>query len=149
MKILLLYILAFTGGVSLAIQAGLNAQLGAFVKQPIVAVIASSIASAVFGISLFILFQKGSIATISFQQTPWYLWFVGGLFSMIGISLYFYTIPKLGLFKMITWGLCGQLLFSVVAGKFGWLHLPVEPITSKKITGAIAMIVGIVLINSK
>ena len=53
MKLLLLYLLAFTGGVFLAIQAGFNSQLGSLLKQPVLAVIATSISSAFFG-SLFI-----------------------------------------------------------------------------------------------
>ncbi len=50
---------------------------------------------------------------------------------------------------MIAIGLCGQLLFSVVAGHFGWLNLPGDPITFKKLMGVLAMIVGIFLINLK
>lgn len=149
MKLLLLYLLAFVGGVFLAIQAGFNTQLGTIVKQPVLAVVSTSIASAFFGCIVILFFGKETIQLNAFQQVPWYLWFVGGLFSMIGISLYFYTIPKLGISNMIAFGLCGQLLFSVIAGKFGWLNLPVEPITTKRIIGVFAMMVGIILINTK
>lgn len=149
MKSLFLSLLAFTGGIFLAIQAGFNTQLGSQLKQPILAVIASSITSAIFGTSFFLLQNTKSIQLKTLQDTPWYLWGVGGLFSVLGISLYFYTIPKLGISKMIDWGLCGQLLFSLLAGTYGWLNLPVEPLTSKRISGAIAMIIGIILINSK
>jgi transporter family-2 protein len=149
MKLIFLYVLAFTGGIFLAVQAGFNTQLGALAKHPVVAVVSTSIASAIFG-SCFILFtNKGNVSVQIVHQVPWYLWFVGGLFSMIGISLYFYTIPKLGISKMIALGLCGQLLFSLLAGKFGWLNLPIEPITPKKLIGVFAMITGIFLINSK
>ncbi|MFV0467564.1 MAG: DMT family transporter [Dysgonomonas sp.] len=149
MKLLLLYILAFTGGVFLAVQAGFNTQLGSLVKQPVMAVVSTSIASAIFG-GLFILFlSKGSFQLSTIQQVPCHLWFIGGLFSMVGISLYFYTIPKLGISKMIALGLCGQLIFSLIAGKYGWLNLPVEPLTTKRFVGAIAMIIGTVLINTK
>tara|TARA_B100001750_G_scaffold115527_1_gene91371 strand:+ start:279681 stop:280124 length:444 start_codon:yes stop_codon:yes gene_type:complete len=144
-----LYILAFTGGVFLAIQAAFNTQLGATLKQPIMAVVAASITSALFG-ALFLLFTStDNMKLVIFQKVPWYLWFIGGLFSMIGISLYFYTIPKLGISKMIALGLCGQLIFSLIAGKFGWLNLPIEPITAKRFIGALAMIIGIILINTK
>ncbi len=149
MKLFFLYLMAFTGGVFLAVQAGFNTQLGSLVKQPILAVISTSIASAVFGSLFIIFFTKGSIQLSTLQQVPWHLWFIGGLFSMMGISLYFYTIPKLGISKMIALGLCGQLIFSLIAGKFGWLDLPVEPLTTKRLFGAFAMIIGILLINSK
>lgn len=149
MKLLLSYILAFTGGVFLAVQAGFNAQLGSLVKQPVMAVVSTSIASGIFGGLFILLLGKGSVQLSTMQQVPWYLWFIGGLFSMVGISLYFYTIPKLGISKMIACGLCGQLIFSLIAGKYGWLNLPVEPLTTKRLVGAIAMIIGIILINTK
>ena len=149
MKSILIYTLAFTGGVFLAVQAGFNTQLGSILKQPIIAVISTSITSVVFGLLILLVISKGNIQLQIFGEVPWFLWFIGGLFSMIGITLYFYTIPKLGISKMIALGLCGQLIFSLIAGKFGWLNLPVEPLTTKRLVGAFAMIVGIILINSK
>lgn len=150
MKLLILnYILAFIGGVFLAVQAGFNTQLGSLLKQPVLAVISTSIASTVFGILFIRLFSKNSIPLHTIQQVPWYLWFIGGLFSVVGISLYFFTIPKLGISKMIAIGLSGQLIFSLIAGNYGWLSLPVEPLTIKRLIGAAAMLIGIFLINSK
>lgn len=149
MRLYTLTLLAFTGGVFLAIQAGFNSQLGSILKQPVLAVIATSISSVIFGIVILFFFEKGSIQSVVTSQAPWYLWFVGGLFSVIGISIYFYTIPKIGISKMIALGLCGQLIFSIIAGKYGWLNLPVEPITTKRLLGTIAMLVGIILINTK
>jgi transporter family-2 protein len=78
---------------------------------------------------------------------PKYLWFTGALFSVIGIGLYYYTIPKLGISTMISLGLFGQLIFSAVAGHFGWFGLPQEPMVMKKTLGLLAMTVGILLIN--
>lgn len=149
MKLFTIYILAFVGGVFLAVQAGFNTQLGAIAKQPILAVVSTSVTSAIFGCIFIFFLGKGNIQLSLIHQVPWYLWFIGGLFSVIGISLYFYTIPKLGISKMIALGLCGQLIFSVIAGKFGWLNLPVEPITTKRLIGVFTMITGIILISSK
>lgn len=149
MKVLTLYILALLGGMFLAIQAGFNSQLGTMLKQPILAVIATSISSVLFGGLAFFIMGKGAVNTGVLNQVPWYLWLIGGLFSMTGITLYFYTIPKLGISKMIALGLCGQVIFSMVAGQYGWLNLPEEPLTKKRIIGALIMITGIILVNTK
>jgi transporter family-2 protein len=149
MKLYLLTLLALTGGVFLAIQAGFNSQLGNILKQPVLAVISSSISSVIFGIIFIFIFEKVSVQSLVTTQVPWYLWFIGGLFSVIGIYIYFYTIPKIGISKMIALGLCGQLIFSLIAGKYGWLNLPVEPITTKRLLGTVAMLIGIILINTK
>lgn len=142
-------ILAFIGGVFLAIQGGLNAQLGVLLKNPILASLIAFFSSTIFAL-VFVLFNFKSVPTISqIKGVPFYLWFTGGLFSVIGISLYYYTIPKLGISTMISIGLCGQLIFAVIAGNYGWLNLPLEPITLKKIIGISSMIIGILLINIK
>ena len=149
MRLYFLFILAFTGGVFLAIQAGFNSQLGSLLKQPIIAVVASSISSVVLGLVILFVTEKDFTQTLTSSQVPWHLWFIGGLFSVVGIYIYFYTIPKIGISKMNALGLCGQLIFSLIAGKYGWLNLPVEPLTTKRIIGALAMLIGIVLINTK
>lgn len=149
MKLILLYILAFTGGVFLAVQAGFNTQLGSVTKQPILAVVSTSLVSICLGILFLVFTNKAIPPKVLFNEVPTYLWFIGGAFSMVGISLYFYVIPQLGISKMIALGLCGQLLFSLIAGSLGWLNLPVEPLTTKRILGAMAMTIGIFLINSK
>lgn len=141
--------LAFTGGIFLAIQGGLNAQLSVLLKHPLLGALVAFFGSAVFAL-LFILLGVRTIPTWGqIKEVPYYLWFAGGLFSLVGISLYYYTIPRLGVSTMISLGLSGQLIFAVIAGHFGWFGLPVEPITTKRILGALAMITGIVLVNLK
>lgn len=78
---------------------------------------------------------------------PKYLWFTGAFFSVVGIGLYYYTIPKLGISTMISLGLFGQLIFSAVAGHYGWFGLPQEPMVIKKVFGLLAMAIGILMIN--
>lgn len=141
--------MAFAGGVFLAIQAGFNTQLGGLVNQPILAVISTSITSTVLSCLLLVIIGERSVLTGSVSAIPFHLWWIGGLFSMTGILIYFYTIPKLGISKMITLGLCGQIIFSVVAGKYGWFDTPPEPVTIRKAVGVLMMIISILLINTK
>ena len=141
--------LAFVGGIFLAIQGGLNAQLGVLLKNPLLASVFAFISSSVFAIIIVTLSVKTLPTTNQLKGIPFYLWFTGGFFSVLGISIYYYTIPKLGVSKMISFGLCGQLIFAVVAGHYGWLNLPIEPLSAKRFLGVIAMITGIFLINWK
>lgn len=144
-----LFFLAFIGGVFLAMQGGFNTQLSLFLRHPLLASAVAFLSSTLFA-ALFILVALKNYPTYAdLQQVPYYLWFIGGLFSLLGISLYYYTIPKLGLSKMISLGLCGQLTFAFLAGHWGWFQLPVEPLTLRRILGFLAMIVGIFLLNFK
>ncbi|MGL1888921.1 MAG: DMT family transporter [Reichenbachiella sp.] len=147
MNQLALSVLAITGGVFLAVQGALNANLGVWLKNPLLAAMVAFITSSVFAILLVLVSGKSVPDWIEIKRVPIHLWFTGGLFSVIGISLYYYTIPKLGLSTMISLGLFGQLAFSVIAGHFGWFGLPTEPIVFKKILGILAMMAGILLIN--
>lgn len=145
----ILSLLALLGGVFLAMQGALNAQLGDVLKHPLLAAVIAFFCSTLFAF-LFVLISPNNYPSwAEIQKVPSYLWFTGGLFSVLGISLYYYTIPKLGLSTMISFGLSGQLLFSLVAAHFGWFNLPVEPLNIRRAIGATAMIIGILFINTK
>jgi transporter family-2 protein len=144
-----LSLLAILGGVFLAAQGGLNSNLGVLLKNPLLASVVAFFSSTVFATAFVLLSVKSSPNLAALKQIPIYLWFTGGLFSVLGISLYYYTIPKLGISTMISFGLFGQIAFSIVAGHFGWLNLPMEPITIKRGLGLIIMMSGIILINIK
>ncbi|QGY45721.1 EamA-like transporter family protein [Maribellus comscasis] len=140
---------ALAGGVFLSIQGGLNAQLGILLKNPMLATLVAYLFSTVFAF-VFALFSLKSVPTIhQVKEIPYYLWFSGALFSVIGISLYYYTIPKLGISSMISIGLFGQILFSSIAGHFAWFGLPPEPIDLRRLAGISALVIGVFLLNKK
>ncbi|GET31420.1 hypothetical protein PbJCM13498_02830 [Prolixibacter bellariivorans] len=149
MNQLFLPLLAFVGGIFLAIQGSLNAHLGVLLKNPLLASVTAFFSSMIFAVTFLLLSAKEMPAWNDIRQIPSYLWVAGGFFSVLGISIYYYTIPRLGVSTMISLGLCGQLLFAVIAGHFGWFDLPTEPITIKRILGVLSMITGILLINLK
>jgi len=144
-----LSLLAILGGMFLAVQGGLNSQLSVLLKNPLLASVVAFFSSTVFSILFVLLTVKNTPNWPELKQIPLYLWFTGGFFSVLGISLYYYTIPKLGISTMISLGLLGQLVFSAIAGHFGWLNLPTEPLTLKRIAGILTMLTGILLINLK
>ncbi len=146
---IILSLLAFIAGIFLAIQGGYNSQLSVLLKSPILASLCAFIASALYALLLVSFSIKEWPSTIQLAAVPRHLWFVGGLFSVMGISLYYFTIPRLGVSTMISLGLCGQLVFAVIAGHYGWFNLPVEPISVKRIIGILALLTGILCINIK
>lgn len=149
MKESFLFILTFAGGVFLAMQANLNSHLGSLLKNPLFAAVPAAFSSALFAM-IFVLVTTKTTPNISLvKQVPFYLWFAGGLFSVLGLIFYFYTIPKLGISTVVSIGLCGQLIFAAIAAHYGWLGLPIEPFTIRRIIGVFIMITGTFLINIK
>ncbi|WP_257666885.1 DMT family transporter [Parapedobacter tibetensis] len=149
MSQLSLSVLAFVGGIFLAAQGTYNAQLGVQLKNPLLASALAFFFSTVFALVIVLFTMKDLPSRETIRQIPIYLWFTGGLFCVLGISLYYYTIPKLGVSTMISIGLCGQLVFAVIAGHFGWFNFPSDPINLKRVIGLISMITGVLLINLK
>ena len=141
--------LALLGGILLAVQGGFNSQLSTALKSPIQASLVSFTVSTFLAALTILLSAKRLPSAELIQAVPGHLWFSGALFSFIGICLYYYTIPRLGISTMISLGLTGQLIISIIAGHFGWFSMPVEPITLKRIIGVAAMITGILFINNK
>lgn len=140
---------ALIGGVFLSAQGGLNSQLGASLKNPLLATLVAYLFSTLFAGILVLLSLKNIPTLQQVKAIPVYLWFTGALLSVVGISLYYYTIPKLGISTMISIGLFGQMIFSVIAGHFARFGLPKEPLDIKRLAGMIAMILGVILINKK
>lgn len=142
-----LYLLAFIGGMSLAIQGGFNAQLGVLLKNPFLASLVAYSMSTLFALSYLLIEQKSLPSKEIVSSVPSYLWLIGGLFSMIGISLYYYIIPKIGIAKLFTFGLTGQMVFVMIAGYFGWFNLPTDVLTLQKIIGLVLLIFAVALIT--
>ena len=142
-----LLILSFIVGIMVVVQGGLNARLGTYLNNPLLATSAALTLSACFTIITVLVTVRQLPSIQQLKAIPSYLWFTGAVFSFIAVTLFYYLIPKLGISTAVSFGLCGQIVFSMIAANYGWFGLPVEPIALKKIIGTIAMIVGIFLIK--
>jgi len=81
------------------------------------------------------------------KSVPLYLWFSGGALSAFGVSIFYYLIPKMGVGSMMSYALSGQILIAIIASHFGWFDLPVKPINIIKVSGAISLVIGVLLLN--
>ncbi len=141
-------LLACLGGALLAMQGALNSRLGVLLHNPLWATFISYCIGAFLVLGYLLAFRSFPNKQMV-QHVPTYLWFAGAICSVVGISMYFYAIPKLGVSTMISVGLAGQLLLAFVAGHFGWFNFPKEPINSYRVFGLLSLILGVVLINFK
>jgi len=144
---MILLFLSFVAGIALATQASLNAHLGQLLSNSLLATFVAFTSSAFFTIMgvLFYMREFPSMQTV--KAVPTYLWFTGGILSAFALATFYYLIPKIGILPLITFSLGGQLLFSVLAGHFGWFDLPVSTITLNKALGVASMLLAIYLIN--
>lgn len=144
-----LAIIAFSAGAAISVQAAMNAQLGSLLRNPLLAACVAFSSSIVFTLLAVMVYTKEYPPLEIVRSVPVYLWFSGGILSAFAISMFYFLIPKMGIGPMMSFSLTGQLVIAVIAGHFGWFSLPIKPLTLDKLVGAVALIIGVVLINSE
>ncbi len=126
-----LLILSFACGVMVVIQGGLNSKLGVLLNNPLLATTVAFTISTCLTMVAVGLSVKRFPSVQELREIPTYLWFTGAIFSFIAVTLFYYLIPKLGISTAISFGLFGQILFSMLVAHFGWFGLPAESIELK------------------
>ena len=137
--------LALSAGAAIAIQAGINARLGVVLGN---AMLGTSIAFAVAclaSLSVFAL-QRSELPNLDqIGSVPVYLWW-GGVISALGVGLFYFLIPRMGMGPMMSFALTGQIVLAVICSHFGWFDQPVRPMNVTRLAGLVVLIAGVSLI---
>lgn len=139
-------ILAVLAGMALPLQASLNTKLGQVLQHPVAAAFVSFLVGTI-ALFMYLLFSGWRPSSIKeLQQAPVSIW-TGGLLGAYYVSMIVIFVPRLGV--ALTFGLIigGQMLLSVLMDHFGWMGLPVHPISAGRLAGIVLLIVGVVLIR--
>ncbi|MDP2600739.1 MAG: DMT family transporter [Deltaproteobacteria bacterium] len=130
-------------GIFIALMARLNATLGEHIG-----VLESSFLvhfiGAVFAIPLIFLFFKKECPKWK-KGAPIYL-FGGGLLGIVIVSAANLAVPRLGVLLTMGLFLTGNFLFAVIADHFGFFNLPVFKITTRRVTGLLCAVAGLMLV---
>lgn len=148
MGIYLLLPLSLLVGLSLASQAGINAQLRVALSNPLqAAFISFLVGTIILGIITFIQgdkwFQPGTLKSI-----PWWIW-CGGILGAFNVAMTLFLAPKLGALVLAISIMCGQLIASLVLDQNGWLGYPKIEISALRTVGAILVVIGMFLVIKK
>ncbi len=140
-------LLSFFAGVAIALQANINSYVGVILTSSIIATLFALISSLLITsiASLVLVKELPSLEII--KTVPIYLWFVIGLLSSFALASFYFVIPKIGILNMLSFAICGQVIFSLISSHFAWFDLPVSTINTSKVVGVISMLFGIFLIN--
>ncbi|MFT5016478.1 MAG: transporter family-2 protein [Neolewinella sp.] len=141
------FLLALVAGLMLPVQAGLNSEMGRVLKSPVYASIVS------FVVGLIALIVYAFITRMPFGNLregltlPWYYW-MGGILGAVYVYGLIVLTPRLGV--ALTFGLtvAAQMTFSLVMDHYGWLDVPVSPISWYRVLGVLMIITGVVLIRT-
>lgn len=142
----LVLLFAVVIGTSLPVQAGLNAQLARAAGHPVWSALISFAVGTVSLTTYVLVSRLPPVALASLRTLPWYAW-LGGVIGAVYVPSVLLLLPRLGLALSFSLIIAGQLFISLLLDHFGWLGLPVQPISPGRILGAGLLIIGVVLIR--
>jgi transporter family-2 protein len=143
--VILPILLVFIAGAMVAVQAPTNAILAKAGGSP---VLAALISFAVGTAALFAIWlgSGNRPGTAPFAGLPWYAW-IGGLYGAVFVGVAAYAVPKIGVASLITIGIAGQIAMALLLDHVGALGLSREPINFGRVSGALLVIAGVVLVR--
>lgn len=146
-SLLLSSLLVVFAGMSVALQQVLNANLREHIGSPWWAGFVSYFVGFVAMFAIALATSPISRLTGALNsQIPLLTW-LGGLFGAIFIAVCILMIPKLGAATTIALIVVGQMIGSLIFDHFGLFGLSAQPATLMRMTGAMFLVVGVVLIR--
>lgn len=133
-------LLALFLGVILSVHLGMNAQVGAIVRNPRMGNAIFWVIGAVTAIVIGFTAWDPTVFQ-SLHEVPVWLFAAGamGAALVFGIA---WVIPQIGAGTFFVLLIAGQVLTGMVLSHFGLLGSPTEPITMMKVIGVLLLVAG-------
>ena len=139
--------LTFACGIAIAIQSSLSGQLGKILDNPLFATLSLYFMSGFMLSAIFLLALAKKPTWASLTGVPLYFWFAGSICSIAGLGTAYWLMPRIGLARVMTGIVVGQLTTSVIVSHFGLFGLPEHPLNLTRGIGLLLLVTGVGLIN--
>src|SRR5690349_19723736 len=136
----LAYILGITAGFGLALQVGMNAQLRKVLQSANAAALISFLVGTCGLIALWIATRPPMPGRDALAAVPSWAWF-GGLFGAFYVAISTIVATELGAASL--------LALALVVDHYGWLGLPVNPISWTRLSGVVLLAAGVWLVTRR
>jgi bacterial/archaeal transporter family-2 protein len=142
------YLLSILAGVAVAFQTGVNSQLRTDTHNP---VLAALISFGVGTVALLILYFTFFRQTPTFPSDVNFQWwkFSGGLMGVLYVTAVVIAAPKIGAGNALGFIVGGQFIAAIIIDHFGWMRLPVMPISIYRVVGIVFLLIGVYFIQKK
>lgn len=140
------WFLGIVAGFGLTIQVGMNSQLRKVLQSANLAALISFTVGTAALILLILLLRTPVPERAAFAAVPWWAW-MGGLLGAFYVASSTIVAVELGATTLLGLALLGQLTTALVIDHFGWLGLPVNPITWARVAGVALLGLGVWLIS--
>jgi len=142
----LLILFALAAGVSLPVQAGVNAALARHLGRPEWAGVVS-FAVGLLGIVAYALATRARAPTTAeLGGVPGWAW-TGGLIGAFYVTSIILLTPRIGITMTMGFAVAGQLIGALVFDQLGAFGLDARPITFSRALGVVMLIASVLLIR--
>jgi transporter family-2 protein len=140
-------VLAFSIGMFLPLQTAINNALKTDIADSTLLAAFVSFGVGTLTLLLFSVATKQPFQALS--SLPHLTWWklVGGTFGALFVFSSIYLAPRIGFAPMASLIITGQLIASLLMDRSGFLGVPVRDISMVKLSGAVLLIAGMVLVN--
>jgi transporter family-2 protein len=142
----LVWMLGIIGGMGLSMQVGMNSQLRKVLQSANYAALISFIVGITALVALLLATRAPLPERAILSTVPLWAWF-GGVLGAFYVATSTVVAAQLGATTLLGLALVGQLAAALVIDHFGWLGLPVNPVTWTRVAGVLLLGAGVWLIS--
>jgi transporter family-2 protein len=142
----LAWMLGIVAGLGLTVQVGMNTQLRKVLHSANLAALISFLVGTLALVLLVAALRTPVPTREAFAAVPVWAW-LGGLLGAFYVASSTVVAVELGATTLLGLALVGQLTTALVLDHFGWLGLPVNPVTWTRILGVALLGVGVWLVS--
>jgi len=144
---LLFTLVALVAGGMIALQAPINAEAATRLGHPISAATMSFCVGTIALIALTVLFARNSTNLGALQTMPLYMLLGGGLLGAVYVTVNLVLAPKIGVAAIMALGIAGQLVTALLLDRFGMFELLAREMSVGRVTGAVLVLVGALMVR--
>jgi len=144
----LLTFVALLAGALIALQAPINAEAASRLGHPLTAATMSFLVgtSALFVLTL--LFARHRTHLDALKSLPLYMLIGGGLLGAVYVTVNLMLTPRIGAAAIMALGIAGQLFAALLIDRYGLFELAERDLTLGRVSGALLVLVGALMVRS-
>jgi transporter family-2 protein len=137
--------IAVLAGAAIPFQAATNAMIGRALGHPLWATVASLTVSMLMVLPVLLALRVPAPNLTAALQGPAWGW-LGGVAGVIYVTAALMLMPRLGAGTFIVAVIAGQVIVSMLIDHYGWMGLPVRPVTWVRLAGIVLILGGMAIV---
>jgi transporter family-2 protein len=143
-----LTLVALVAGGFIALQAPINAEAASRLGHPLAGAAMSFFVGTTALFVLALLFARQHLHLETIKSLPLYMLVGGGLLGAGYVTVNIMLTPRIGVAAVMALGIAGQLFTALLIDRFGLFALVERGLTVGRVSGALLVIVGALMVRS-